>query len=65
MYNFASAALVLKLFPRFWRQVSPGLIAQLAQPWAYQGDFEMFDYSVAQYLHTIGDSRPVDLSHAK
>ena len=61
---FSISASVLKLLPRFWSQVSPGLIAQLAQPWAYQGDFEMFDYSVAHYLHTIGYSRP-DVSHAK
>ena len=57
-YIFNICSTVLKLLPRFWSQVSPGLIAQLAQPWAYQGDFEMFNYSVAHYLHTIGYSRP-------
>ena len=56
--TFSISASVLKLLPRFWSQVSPGLIAQLAQPWAYQADFEMFNYSVAHYLHTIGYSRP-------
>ena len=57
-YIFKICSTVLKLLPRFWSQVSPGLIAQVTQPWAYQADFEMFNYSVAHYLHTIGYSRP-------
>ena len=37
-------------FFRFWSQVDPILLPKLNMPWAYKNDFEMFDYSMDQYL---------------
>ena len=37
-------------FTRFWSQVNSDLISKLSESWAYKADFEMFDYSVKQYL---------------
>ena len=40
----------LTFFTRFWSQVNSDLISKLSESWAYKADFEMFDYSVKQYL---------------
>ena len=34
----------------FWSQVDSDLISKLSESWAYKADFEMFDYSVKQYV---------------
>ena len=38
----------------FWRQVDMNLINQLEQSWAYGNDFLMFDYTVTEYLESLG-----------
>lgn len=39
---------------KFWSSVNKELIDQLEEPWAYKTDFDMFEYSVAQYLQQLG-----------
>ena len=44
----------------FWCQVDTDLIKKLDEPSAYLTDFQMFEYSVAEYLQNLGivDSQP-------
>ena len=37
-------------FLSFWSKVDSDLISKLSESWAYKADFEMFDYSVKQYV---------------
>ena len=39
---------------RFWSAINPELIGELFQPWSYESDFVMFDYSIEQYLDDMG-----------
>ena len=39
---------------KFWSSVNKELIAQLEEPWACKTDFDMFEYSVIQYLEHLG-----------
>ena len=38
----------------FWSQVDRENISNLAAQFAYKHDFEMFDYSIEEYLKKIG-----------
>ena len=42
------------IFLRFWSAIDPELIGELSQPWSYETDFVMFDYSIEQYLDDMG-----------
>ena len=46
--------LIIYLYSSFWRSVDPALIPSLDEDWSYKSDFEMFNYSVAQYVQTLG-----------
>ena len=39
---------------KFWSEVDKELILQLEEPWAYLNDFQMFDYSILEYMQNIG-----------
>ena len=39
---------------KFWSEVDKELIVKLEEPWAYQNDFQMFDYSILEYMQNIG-----------
>ena len=38
---------------KFWREVEKDLILLLEEPWAYGNDFQMFEYSVRDYMKTL------------
>ena len=46
--------LIIYLYSSFWRSVDPALIPSLDEDWSYKSDFEMFNYSLAQYVRTLG-----------
>ena len=39
---------------RFWREISPDLIADLNKPWSYRHDLDMLGYTPQQYFTSIG-----------
>ena len=39
---------------KFWSEVDKELILKLEEPWAYLNDFQMFDYSILEYMQNIG-----------
>ena len=38
----------------FWSKVDKDLIGKMEKKWAYDTDFRMFDYSVQDYLNSLG-----------
>ena len=38
---------------RFWEAVDKNLIKELNQPWSYKHDFDLFDYSIRDYLSNL------------
>ena len=41
---------------RFWSQVGSEFVKQLSSSWAYQIDFQMFEYNIEDYLERLGIS---------
>ena len=49
-----SAHAVSSTEKKFWSLVDKEMIWMLEEPWAYGTDLQMFDYSVKDYLDSLG-----------